>query len=123
MGGPSKNPDRSRGGEGGSKSGLKKATWFVYGPMGQSILAAAHHPVPDSYFKKNKMVAFTPKRHYWPEYLCDVGIFIRNCRGCLRAGTSQRKKAPLQIHNAGYPFQKVCVDLLGPYVKSEDGNR
>jgi len=89
----------------------KGSSWdqiIVPSSMRQSILAAAHHPVPNSHFKKNKMIAHIRNKYYWPEYSLDVGIVIRNCRGCLRGGNSQRKRAPLQIHNAGYPFQKVC---------------
>ena len=69
------------------------------------------------------MLARIRMRYYWPEYLEDVELHLRSCHACLNRGNPQRKRAPLHIYNVGVPFQRVSVDVMGPYRESSEGNR
>ena len=62
-------------------------------------------------------------RFYWPEYLHDIDIHLRSCADCLRRGNPRRRKSPLQFYNVGNPYQRVYVDIMGPFPTSENGNK
>jgi len=61
-------------------------------------------------------------RYYWPEYLQDLELYLQQCHRCLDRGNPQRRRAPLQCYNSGAPFERVAVDLLGPFPRTPGGN-
>jgi hypothetical protein len=64
------------------------------------------------------------KRYYWPRMRRDIICYVRSCADC------QSKKRPLE-RPAGLktpiryrqPFEKVGIDLIGPFPLSKSGNR
>jgi len=69
------------------------------------------------------MMEYIRSRFYWPGYLHDIDIHLRSCADCLRRENPRRRKAPLQCYNVGNPFQRVCVDIMGPFPTSKNGNK
>ena len=63
------------------------------------------------------------ERFYWPGHWTDVREFCRTCSTCAsRKTSSPKKRGPLTPVKAGYPLQRVAVDLLGPLLLTENGN-
>jgi len=87
-----------------------------------AVIMAAHHPVPRAHYRRNKMMERIRMRYYWPEYLQDVELYLQQCHRCLDRGNPQRRRAPLQCYNSGAPFERVSVDLLGPFPRTPRGN-
>jgi len=49
----------------------------------------------------------------------DVEDWCRTCEICVsRKGPSGKGKSPLQIYNVGVPFERVQMDVLGPFPKA-----
>jgi len=88
-----------------------------------AIILAAHNPVPSAHFRRNKMMERIRMRFYWPEYLQDVDLHLRTCHPCLNRGNPQRRRESLQRYNTGFPFERVSVNLLGPFNRTERGNK
>ena len=61
---------------------------------------------------------------YWPELKRDCILFVRSCHKCNKnKKPSRRQKGPLVRYHSGTPFDRVHIDLLGPFMRSEAGNR
>jgi len=78
--------------------------------------------LPDAHWRRNKMMDRIRVRFYWPEYLQDVDLHLNTCRPCLNRGNAQRRRAPLQIYNTGFPFERLSIDILGPFNRTPRGN-
>lgn len=63
-------------------------------------------------------------RYYWPKLTHDVKHHVKTCSDC------QRRKAPpvclagllKPVAPPSQPFKQIGMDLLGPFLKSHDGN-
>lgn len=61
---------------------------------------------------------------YWPGMRQDTKLYCMSCEPCCRRkGPPRRTRAPLGIHNVGVPWERVGVDLAGPFPKTERGNK
>lgn len=62
-------------------------------------------------------------RYYWDKLQKDVEKFVKGCPDCqARKGRSNVKPAGLlQPISVGLPFEKIGIDLLGPFRKSKNG--
>jgi len=103
-----------------TKSSLQLVVQVVLRP---TVLYAAHCPIKDAHFRKNKMVKNVRERFYWPEYIDNVESICFNCHPCRNRGKPTRNRAPLQTFKVGAPFERVCVDFFGPFKTTEGGYR
>ncbi|KFD61463.1 hypothetical protein M514_26359 [Trichuris suis] len=57
--------------------------------------------------------------------LTDVANWCDSCEACARRkpGESKRPRAPLQPHCVGNPWERICLDFLGPFTETTGGNR
>lgn len=61
-------------------------------------------------------------RFYWDTLAKDVARYVRGCIDCqARKGSKKKPAGQLQPISVGLPFEKVGVDLLGPFKRSIDG--
>ena len=60
-------------------------------------------------------------RYYWPHMTRDITDYVTSCPHCAQAARAQnRRNIPLQIVPVEGPFERVHMDILGPFVTSED---
>lgn len=61
-------------------------------------------------------------RYYWIGMKSDILKYVRGCPDCQsRKGPNQKTGGFLQPIQAGRPFEKIGVDLLGPFRRSKNG--
>ncbi|KRX79010.1 Retrovirus-related Pol polyprotein from transposon 17.6 [Trichinella sp. T6] len=66
----------------------------------------------------------TTSRFYWPGMSGDVHLWCSMCTQCAaRKRPSKNSRALMQPMTAGYPLQRVGMDILGPLEKTPSGNR
>ncbi|XP_020298020.1 uncharacterized protein LOC109862393, partial [Pseudomyrmex gracilis] len=54
----------------------------------------------------------------------NVENWCRSCKVCVaKKGPADKGKSPLQVFNAGAPFEKLQMDILGPFSAFSSGNR
>ncbi|KFD60666.1 hypothetical protein M514_27175 [Trichuris suis] len=53
----------------------------------------------------------------------DVDLWCKSCDTCARQKGHRRTRLPLQPLQAGYPFQRIGVDFLGPLPTTTTGKR
>ena len=70
-------------------------------------------------FKTEKRVAALG---YWHRWKTDVSLFVKSCEKCNRFKRGLNVRQGLLKHaSVNSAWQKVHVDLMGPFVKSRDG--
>ncbi|KRZ49542.1 Retrovirus-related Pol polyprotein from transposon [Trichinella nativa] len=73
---------------------------------------------------ERRTLARVRSRFYWPGMSGDVHTWCRTCTQCARRkGPTKNNRAPMQAMAAGYPLQRVGMDILGPLEKTPSGNR
>ncbi|GBM22895.1 Retrovirus-related Pol polyprotein from transposon 412 [Araneus ventricosus] len=71
-----------------------------------------------------KTLSKTRERFYWDRLRADVENWCRECHACgARKGPKTRTKGCLQRYNVGAPFERMALDLLGPFSVTTKGNR
>ena len=54
----------------------------------------------------------------------DIRLYIRQCRQCNKDKNPRKKpKARLGLYLAGYPMDRIAVDVMGPMPLTKDANR
>ena len=54
----------------------------------------------------------------------DVNWWIRTCDVCQRRKRPTKEpKAPMTKYVSGFPNERVAMDVMGPFIKSKNGNR
>ena len=54
----------------------------------------------------------------------DCDIYIKNCRTCnIHKKPNFTARSPLKHYHAGYPIERVHLDVLGPFTPSESGKK
>ncbi|GFU47757.1 retrovirus-related Pol polyprotein from transposon 412 [Trichonephila clavipes] len=60
---------------------------------------------------------------YWKNVRSDVEKCCHICDPCAaRKGSRKRTRGRLQLYNVGAPFERIAFDILGPLLRSSDGN-
>ncbi|GBN73474.1 hypothetical protein AVEN_137965-1 [Araneus ventricosus] len=71
-----------------------------------------------------KTLSKTRERFYWDPLRSDVEKWCRECHACgARKGPKTRTKGRLQRYNVGAPFERMVLDILGPFPVTTKGNR
>ena len=54
----------------------------------------------------------------------DIEIYCAKCQRCAaRTASSSTAKAKLMSMGASFPFKQIAMDIVGPLIKTESGNR
>ncbi|GBO26646.1 hypothetical protein AVEN_126021-1 [Araneus ventricosus] len=71
-----------------------------------------------------KTLSKTRERFYWDRLRADVEKWCRECHACgAHKGPKTRTKCRLQRYNVGAPFERMVLDILGPFPVTSKGNR
>ncbi|XP_070172331.1 protein NYNRIN-like [Polyergus mexicanus] len=90
----------------------------------RQILEEAHDSSSGGHFGVNKTLGKIRKRFYWGTCKQDVENWCRSCHVCIaKKGPFDKGKSELRIYNAGVPFERMQMDILGPFPTSSTGNK
>lgn len=61
----------------------------------------------------------------WPQMKRTIKNYIKNCESCQKNKTLRKTfRAPMEITStASQPFEKLCMDVVGPLPLTENGNQ
>jgi transposase InsO family protein len=70
----------------------------------------------------DKVIYVTRESYYWPGMEEDIQLCIRDCLECQLTKLKHVKdRAPLQPSLVGEPFERVAIDITGPFRQSKHG--
>ncbi|GBM25302.1 Retrovirus-related Pol polyprotein from transposon 412, partial [Araneus ventricosus] len=88
------------------------------------VLRETHDSASGGHFGVMKTLSKTRERFYWDRLRADVENWCRECHACgARKGPKTRTKGRLQRYNVGAPFERMALDILGPFPVTTKGNR
>lgn len=83
-----------------------------------------HNTLNAAHFGVNKTLEKVKSNFHWYKMKEDIKIHIKGCSVCNRnKSLGKRQKAALQTYIAGYPMNRVALDVIGPLPKTKRGNR
>ena len=87
------------------------------------VLHKVHNAPSGGHLGEAKTLSRLQERFYWPGHVEAVKVWCRCCADCAaRKSPGQRRRAPLQSMQAGYPMQIIAVDIVGPFSPVQSGN-
>ena len=88
------------------------------------MLELAHVIPPAGHLGKQKTCKRVLRKFFWPKVFGDIDEFCRTCSVCQKASHKGVGKAPLiPLPIISEPFSRVAMDIVGPLLTSQAGNR
>ncbi|XP_061093063.1 uncharacterized protein LOC133125281 [Conger conger] len=100
--------------------------WQVVVPraLRETVLQSVHGAPGSGHFGVSKTLRRLRQGFYWGQHGRDVGDYCRRCDSCTaRKGPTGTSHCQLQQFPTGCPMERVGIDVLGPFPRSEKGNR
>lgn len=92
--------------------------------MKENVLRLAHDNITSGHFGRDKTHLRVRDCAYWYGMREDVAQYVRSCARCnVSKKTSRKPKQSLHSFHAGYPMERVHIDILGPLQTSRSGNK
>ena len=83
-----------------------------------------HHAKMAGHQGVNRTLAALQLRFYWPNMRSDVTAWCRQCKVCgVAKSLPIIRRSPLQQRLAGGPFERVGIDLMGPFEMTGNSNQ
>ncbi|GBN81789.1 Retrovirus-related Pol polyprotein from transposon 297, partial [Araneus ventricosus] len=87
------------------------------------FLRETHDSASGGHFGVMKTLSKTRERFYWDRLRADVENWCRECHAFgARKGPKTRTKGRLQLYNVGAPFERMALNILGPFPVTTKGN-
>ncbi|KAI5743998.1 hypothetical protein M8J77_024652 [Diaphorina citri] len=90
----------------------------------KEVLEEFHGGVTGGHLGINKTLDKLRERFYWLHMKQDVEDWIRRCSNCAGSkGPRTRSRGELQKYVVGAPFERIAIDVAGPFPETNNGNR
>ncbi|GBN68755.1 hypothetical protein AVEN_221204-1 [Araneus ventricosus] len=87
------------------------------------VLRETHDSASGGHLGVMKILSKTRERFYWDRLRADVEKWCRECHTCgAQKGPRTRTKGLLQRYNVGALFERMALDILGPFPVTTKGN-
>ena len=92
--------------------------------MRKQILHELHASPTGGHLGEHKILAKVRQRYFWHDTKNDVKSFCQQCTSCAQKKPPAKKnKAPLSQYLIGAPLERVALDIVGPFPRSDSGNK
>ncbi|UYV73615.1 K02A2.6-like [Cordylochernes scorpioides] len=89
-----------------------------------NVLREIHDGVSGAHFGINKTLKKVRERFYWVYYHEDVERWYKECDRCAASkGPKTRSRGVMREYNMGVPFERIAIDVAGPFPVTEGGNK
>lgn len=88
------------------------------------VLQELHEGTSGGHFGVHRTLERARERFYWANLKEDVKDWCRRCLTCGASnGPNRKKKASMRLYNVGAPFERIAIDVAGPFPTTDDGNK
>lgn len=88
------------------------------------VLEEMHGGKSGAHLGVNKTLEKIRNRFYWVNYCQDVKSWCRQCSKCAASqGHNTRSKGKMRKYNVGLPFERIAIDVAGPFPMTLKGNK
>ncbi|CAF4895233.1 unnamed protein product [Pieris macdunnoughi] len=90
----------------------------------RNILEMFHDGSSGGHLGVKRTLLKIKERFYWIHCREDVEDWIRKCKACAAVkGPQTRTRAGMKQYNVGAPWERIAVDIAGPFPLTEKGNK
>lgn len=90
----------------------------------KEVLRVFHDGTSGGHLGVKKTLEKVKERFYWLHCKDDVEDWCRKCTACAAVkGPHTRSRAAMRIYNVGVPWERVALDVAGPFPVTKAGNR
>lgn len=90
----------------------------------EEIMRSCHYDITVGHLGATLTLAKVQARYFWIEMNEGVRKFVRECRECQsRKPVYQRPPGFMEINQTERPFERLGMDILGPFPLSRNGNK
>ena len=86
------------------------------------VLLLMHDNATAGHLGMQKTLANIRSRFYWVGQRKDVKEWCRRCTECASQKSPPAARGPMKVAVTGVPFQRVAMDIIGPFPKTAKGN-
>jgi hypothetical protein len=87
------------------------------------VLHLCHDIRSAGHLGQQKTLLRLKRSFLWYRMAVDCKLYVASCQVCNQSKKANRKaRAPLGSYHAGYPMERVHLDILGPFHPSASGN-
>jgi hypothetical protein len=104
----------------------KEAIWQIVLPkaLRKFVLKQVHDSVTGGHLGITKTLSKVTSRFFWHKMRKDVEVWCKTCDLCASRKMPQKKpKASRKQYNVGAPLERVAVDIMGPFPRTQNGNK
>ena len=102
----------------------RKLVLVVPKSLKEEILQLCHDTITAGHLGEKKTLARVKRSFLWYGMAKDVKVYVSSCRTCsMNKKSVARPKTGLKLYHAGYPMERIHIDLLGPFTESSRGNK
>lgn len=88
------------------------------------ILRHLHDGAGGGHLGVTKTLQKVRDRFYWVNCKEDVKQWCKKCTVCASSNGPQKKpRAPMRQYNVGSPFERIAIDVAGPFPETDVGNK
>ncbi len=88
------------------------------------VMTECHSVLTSGHLGRAKTTSNVKRRFLWPGMRKDIQIFVQSCDSCAKFKVNgQKRKAALKDIRVGIPMERVCIDIVGPFPVSSQGNK
>jgi hypothetical protein len=88
------------------------------------VLTELHDRPSGGHLGVNKTLNKFRKRFYWLQAKTDREKWCRQCDTCAASRAPRtRYRGQMHQYNVGAPFERIAIDVAGPFPRSDQGNR
>ena len=102
------------------------SAWKVLVPreLMESLICHAHNPPMSSHGGVAKTLERLKRNFYWPRMASQVRTYISQCEICkqIKAPNTTLRAPMVSPFKSERPFQRLYMDIIGPYPRSAKGN-
>ena len=88
------------------------------------IIRACHDDITADHMGQTRTLNKVRQRYFWPRMDADIIQHVRCCHPCqARKGIYRKPSGFLEVSHVERSFERVGVDILGPFSVSRSGNK
>jgi len=88
------------------------------------VLTEFHNGASGGHLGINKTFDKIRTRFYWIGCRQSISDWVQSCQVCMQAkGPNRKSRGRMMLYNSGAPFERIAMDIAGPFPVSSSGNR
>lgn len=101
---------------------ITRKLFVVPESLKKEVIGWCHDSRTAGHLGRDKTLWRARQSCFWRGMKREIEEYIQSCSTCNRNKNCPRRKTALRKYHAGYPMERVHIDILGPFTPSDNNN-